>query len=71
LGQVPKARSFSYNISIHEGTRYTPFKLVFGKVASTPFNNPPLNSETNEIYLQYLTSLFKKFRDTHNIVREI
>lgn len=28
--------SFSYNISVHEGTRHTPHELVFGKLARVP-----------------------------------
>jgi len=65
-----KLASFSYNTSVHEGTRYTPFELVFGKVANTPSNDPPLGPEVNETYTQYLTSLFNKLRDTQNVARE-
>jgi transposase InsO family protein len=28
--------AFSYNTSVHEGTRYTPYQLIFGKLARTP-----------------------------------
>ncbi|KMQ87923.1 reverse transcriptase r [Lasius niger] len=31
-----KLASFSYNISVHEGTRHTPHELVFGKLARVP-----------------------------------
>jgi len=65
-----KLASFSYNTSIHEGTWYTPFELVFGKVANTPSNDPPLGPEINETYTQYLTSLFNKLRNTQNTARE-
>jgi len=44
--------------------------LVFGKIANTPSNDPPLDSETIETYSQYLISLFNKLRDTQNIARK-
>jgi len=31
-----KLASFSYNTSVHEDTHYTPYELVFGKVAEVP-----------------------------------
>jgi len=27
---------FSYNTSVHEGMKYTPYELVFGKIARLP-----------------------------------
>ena len=27
---------FNYNTSVHEGTKYTPYELVYGKIARTP-----------------------------------
>lgn len=65
-----KLASFSYNTSVHEGTRYTPYELVFGKIAETPASDPPLNPEDNGTYTRYLTSLFNKLRDTQDIARE-
>ena len=31
---------FSYNTSVHEGTKCTPYELVFGKLAREPFGKP-------------------------------
>jgi len=62
-----KFASFSYNTSVHEGTRYTPFELVFGKIANS---DSSLDSELNETYFQYLTTLFDKLRDVQTIAYE-
>lgn len=62
---------FSYNTSVHEGTRYTPHELVFGKTARAPSSDPPINeTEMNVSYSQYLTALFDKIRNTQAIARE-
>ena len=31
---------FSYNTSVHEGTKCTPYELVFGKLAREPSSDP-------------------------------
>lgn len=66
-----KLAMFSYNTSVHEGTRYTPHELVFGKIARAPASDPPITeTEMNPSYCQYLTSLFNKIRDTQATARE-
>jgi len=67
---MPEPCLFLPHTSVHEGTRYTPFELVFGKVASVPTSDPPLDSELNETYFQYLTILFDKLRDVQTIARK-
>lgn len=62
--------TFSCNTSMHEGTRYTPYELVFGKVAEIPSDDPARIIDSNETYSQYLTTLFDKLRDTQKIARE-
>lgn len=62
--------TFSCNTSVHEGTRYTPYELVFGKIAETPSDDPVRTVESNETYSHYLTMLFDKLRDTQEIARE-
>lgn len=63
-----KLATFSTNTSVHEGTRYTPYELVFGKIAETPSDKLPPNDSENT-YERYLTTLFNKIRDTQDIAR--
>jgi len=65
-----KLACFSYNTSVHEGTKYTPYELVFGRTARTPSADPPPSDLQNESYAEYLTSLFNRIRDSQAIARE-
>jgi len=65
-----KLACFSYNTSVHEGTKYTPYELVFGRTARTPSADPPPSDLQNESYTEYLTSLFNRIRDSQTIARE-
>lgn len=65
-----KLASFSYNTSVHEGTRYTPYELVFGRMARTPSSNPDVTDVADESYANYLTTLFNKLNDVQAIARE-
>lgn len=58
---------FSYNTSVHEGTRYIPHELVFGKLADVPSIDNNIRGNTNESYTEYLTSLFNRVRDAQEI----
>lgn len=62
--------TFSCNTSVHEGTKYTPYELVFGKIAEIPSDEPVRTANIGETYSQYLTTLFDKLRDTQKIARE-
>jgi len=61
---------FSYNTSVHEGTRFTPHELIFGKMARVPSGDPPLEREINETYTDYLASLFNRLRDTQELAHK-
>ncbi|CAL1672025.1 unnamed protein product [Lasius platythorax] len=65
-----KLTSFSCNTSVHEDTRFTPHKLVFGKLARTPSSDPDVTDITDESYANYLTNLFNKIANTQGIARE-
>lgn len=65
-----KLASFSYNTSVHEGTRYTPFELVFGKAARVPSSETDDVNERNESYAEYLTILFNRIKDAQQNARE-
>lgn len=61
--------AFSYNTSVHETTGYTPYELVFGKLARLP------SSEINDIQeLQtsdtYLTQLVTDIHNLQKLARE-
>jgi len=51
---------------VHEGTKYTSYELVFGRIARTPSADPPLEDLQNESYTKYLTRL----RDSQAIAHE-
>lgn len=48
---------FSYNTSVHEGTRYTLYELVVGRLARVP-------------YLQYYIALVNKLNKTQEVARQ-
>lgn len=55
--------SFSYNVSEHEGTGFTPYQLVFGKLPRLPSQIQAVE-ETNDTYVEYLEQLFRRIRQT-------
>jgi hypothetical protein len=65
-----KLAAFSYNTSIHESTRYTPYELVFRKIARAPSSDSDINDLNNESYSTYLINLFNKIKDVQMYARE-
>jgi len=67
-----KMASFSYNTSIYEGTKYTPYEhtLLYGRRARALTNNPLLSDITNESYTEYLVQMFDRIRDIQTHARE-
>ncbi|CAD6241240.1 GSCOCG00012617001-RA-CDS, partial [Cotesia congregata] len=55
--------SFSYNVSEHEGTGFTPYQLVFGKLPRLPSQFQGVE-ETNESYAEYLEQLFRRIKQS-------
>lgn len=53
---------FSYNTSLHEGTKYTPYELVFGVLARTPSEIAPVAPSTDETCAAYLEALNERLR---------
>lgn len=65
-----KVACFSYNTSVHEGTKYTPHELVFGKIARLPTSEPAPEDLRNESYEEYLTNLYNKLRDAQEAAND-
>ena len=61
---------FSYNTSVHEGTKCTPYELVFGKLARLPSNDPVPELKKMETYDMYMTKLITKLHEMRAIARQ-
>ncbi|XP_012524875.1 biogenesis of lysosome-related organelles complex 1 subunit 2-like [Monomorium pharaonis] len=61
--KLVRCAAFSYNTSTHEATGYTPYELVFGKLARLPSNEitNDIESKTSDAYLTQLMT------DIHNL----
>lgn len=54
---------FSYNTSMHEGTKYSPYELVFGRLARVPSAHSKIEENLEMTYQDYLTDLFNNLYD--------
>ena len=61
---------FSYNTSVHEGTKCTPYKLVFGKLAGKPFSEPLSQQEKLQTYDDYSTTFVTQLHEMRTQERE-
>lgn len=50
----------NYNTNIHEGTKHTPYELVFGRPARIPSSDPLLDDDKIKTYDDYLIQLFTR-----------
>ena len=62
--------TFSYNTSIHKGTRCSPYELVFGKLARQPSSEPLPEHEWLETYDDYLIKLVTRLHEIRAITRD-
>ena len=56
---------FAYNTSVHEATNFTPYELVFGRVARIPSSFP--QDEETETYGIYLRDLIVRINDIQKL----
>ena len=61
---------FSYNTSVHEGTKFTPYELVFGKLAREPSSEPLSQQEKLQNYDDYLISFVTQLHEMRTQPRE-
>lgn len=62
--------AFSYNTSTHEATGYTPYELVFGKLARLPSSEIVEDTEKPKTTDDYLTQLMTDIHNLQALARE-
>ena len=65
-----KLTMFLYNTSVHEGIQWTPYELVFGKLALLSSNDPLPEHEEVDTYNMYMIKLITKLHEMRGIVRQ-
>ena len=61
---------FWYNTSVHEGTKCTPYELVFGKLAREPSSEPLSQQEKLQTYDDYLINFVTQLQEMRTQARE-
>ena len=61
---------FSYNTCVHEGTKCTPYELVFGKLAREPSSEPLSQQEKLQTYDDYLINFVTELHKMRTQARE-
>ena len=61
---------FSYNTSVHEGTKCTPHELVFGKLAREPSSEPLSQQQKLQTYHDYLINFIIQLHEMQIQARE-
>lgn len=61
---------FSYNTSVHESTKYSPYELIFGRLPRIPSSITPLEENLDLTYKEYLIDLFNRLHDTQEDARQ-
>jgi len=61
---------FSYNTSVHEATKVSPFELVFGPIARLSSAHVPIDANLETTYQEYLINLFNQVCDLQKEARQ-
>lgn len=62
--------AYSYNTSVHDGTQYTPYELVFGKLARQPSSEPFQEDQLSRTYSDYLSELMQRIHSIQDTARQ-
>lgn len=62
--------TFCYNTVPHEGHQFTPYELVFGRLARVPSNEPLDPDEQIPTYNDYVINLSNRLNELQRIARE-
>ena len=61
---------FSYNTSVHEGTKCTPYEMIFGKLAHEPSSEPLSQNEKLQTYDDYSINFVTQLHEMRIQARE-
>ena len=61
---------FSYNTNVYEGTKCTPYELVFGKLAHEPSSEPLSQQEKLKTYDDYLINFVTQLHEMSTQARK-
>ena len=61
---------FSYNTSVHEGTKFSLHELVFGHLDREPTGEMIIEESMEPTYAEYLRNLFDKINTVQQMARE-
>lgn len=62
--------AWSYNSSVHSGTLYTPYELVFGKLPRTPSSDPLQEEDRIPTYQDYMIDLVTRINRLQSLAHD-
>lgn len=62
---------FSYNSNVHEGTQFTTFQLIYGRIPRLPSSRAIIEENLESTYHEYLTDLFVNIQSMQERLEKI